>query len=119
MVHVIFSGHFQSGTGVYGSIQQWVNTPSLPICRRCRVCNNFYAQVLDYIDLPKIITFELRDKTTVLNTIVSVKQLSDADFDYRLAEIVYFGNTHFITHIIKQDGQIWFYDGITHLQSNL
>jgi len=82
-------------------------TPSLPIlCRRCRVCNNFYAQFLDYIDFPKIITFELRDKTTVLDTIVSVRQLSDADLDYRLAGILYFGNIHFIAHIIKQDGQI-------------
>ena len=109
MVHGIFSGDFQPGTGVHGSIQQWVNTPSLPICRRCRVCNNLYTQFLDYIDLPKIITFELRDKTTVLDTIVSVRQLSDADLDYRLVGIVYFGNTHFIAHIIKQDGQIWFW----------
>ena len=113
MVHSIFSGHFQPGTEVHGSVQQWVNVPSLPTHRRCRVCNDSYAQVVDYIDPPKIIAFEVRDKTTVLDTIVSVRQLTGADLNYRLAGIVYFDDVHFIACIIRQDSQIWFHDGIT------
>ena len=112
-VHSIFSGHFQPGTDVHGSVQQWVDVPSLPTRRRCRVCNNSYTQFVDYIDLPKIIAFELRDKTTVLDAIVSVRQLTGTDLDYRLAGIVYFGDAHFVARIIRQDGQIWFHDGIT------
>jgi len=76
---------------VYGSIQQWVNVPSLSTGRRCRVYNNSYTQFVDYIDLPKIVAFKLRDKTIVLNAIVSVRQLIGTDFNYRLAGIVYFG----------------------------
>ena len=76
MVYSIFSEHFQPGAEVHGSIQQWVNVPSLPICKRCRICNNSYAQFVDYIDLPKIIAFELRDKATALDAIVSVRQLT-------------------------------------------
>ena len=113
MVHSIFSGHFQPGTEVHGSIQQWVNVPSLPIRRRCRVCNGTYAQFVDYISLPKIIAFELRDKATVLDATVSVRQMTGTDLDYRLAGIVYFGDVHFVARIIREDGQIWFHDGIT------
>jgi len=68
---------------------------------------------VDYIDLPKIIAFELRDKATVLDAIVSVRQLTGTDLDYRLAGIVYFGDAHFVARIIREDGQIWFHDGIT------
>jgi len=80
--------------------------------RRCRVCNNPYTQITDYIDLPQIIAFELRDKSTVLDSIVSVKQPT-GDFNYRLAGIIYFGDMHFVAHIVRWDGQIWFPDGIT------
>jgi len=68
---------------------------------------------VDYIDLPKIIAFELRDRSTVLDAVVSVRQLTGTDLNYRLAGIVYFGNMHFVVRIIRQNGQIWFHDGIT------
>jgi len=68
---------------------------------------------VDYIDLPKIIAFELRDKATVLDAIVSVRQLTGTDLNYWLAGIVYFGDTHFVACIIRENGQIWFHDGIT------
>jgi len=112
-VHSIFSGHFQPGTEVHGSIQQWIDVPSSPTCRRCRACSDPYAQIVDYIDLPKIIAFELGDKSTVLDAIVLVRQLTGTDLNYRLTGIVYFGDTHFVARIIRQDGQIWFHDGIT------
>jgi len=64
-------------------------------------------------DLPKFIAFELRDKATVLDAIVSLRQLTGTNLNYRLAGIVYFGDAHFVAHIIRQDGQIWFHDGIT------
>src|SRR5438445_11998054 len=95
MVHSIFSGHFQPGTEVHGSIQQWIDVPSSPTCRRCRACSDPYAQIVDYIDLSKIIAFKLGDKSTVLDAIVSVRQLKGTDLNYRLAGFVYFGDTHF------------------------
>ena len=49
----------------------------------------------------------------MLDAVVSVRQLTGTDLNYRLAEIVCFSNMHFVTQIIRQDGQIWFHDGIT------
>jgi hypothetical protein len=49
---------------------------------------------------------------------VLVKHLTGTNLTYRLAGIVYFGDMHFVAHIIRQDGQIWFHDGIT-TQRNL
>jgi hypothetical protein len=44
--------------------------------------------------------------------------VTNTDLNYRLAGIVYFGDMHFVARIIRQDGQIWFHDGIT-TQRNL
>jgi hypothetical protein len=117
-VHSIFSGHFHPGMVVYSSIQQWINLPSLPTRRKCRVCNEPYIQIADYIDLPQVIAFELKDRSTVLDSMVTVKQSTGTDLTYRLAGIIYFGDMHFVARIIRQDGQIWFHDGIT-TQRNL
>jgi hypothetical protein len=112
-VHSMFSGHFLPGLEARRSIQQWVNLQSSYTHRRCRVCGDTFAQCVDYVDLSHIIAFEVRDKSTSLDPFVSVKQLNDIVLKYRLAGIVYFGDMHFVTRIIRQDGQIWFHDGIT------
>ena len=77
------------------------------------MCSGSYAQFIDYVDLPQIIAFEVRDKLTTLDPFLLVKQATGTVLRYRLAGIVYFGNTHFVAHIIRQDGQIWFHDSIT------
>jgi len=41
-----------------------------------------------------------------------VQQKTGETLWYRLAEIIYFGDNHFVAHIIRKDGQVWFYDGI-------
>ena len=103
---------------MHSSIQQWINLSSLPTRRRCRVCNELYTQIADYNDLPQVIAFELRDETTLLDSTILVKQLTGTQLTYRLAGVVYFGDMHFVACIIRQDGQIWFHDGIT-TQRNL
>src|SRR6266540_2033510 len=83
-----------------------------------------YAQTITlklftvYNDLPQVIAFELRDKSTLLDSTIWVKQLTGTQLTYRLAGVVYFGDMHFVTRIVRQDGQIWFHDGIT-TQRNL
>ncbi|KAF8876595.1 hypothetical protein CPB84DRAFT_1646491, partial [Gymnopilus junonius] len=32
---------------------------------------------------------------------------------YYLASVIYFGHDHFTANIIKLDGQVWYYDGMT------
>ncbi len=117
-VHSIHSGHNHPGMVAHSSIQQWINMPSSSTHRRCRVCNEPYIRTAEYIDLPQVVAFELRDKSTGLDSTVFVKQSTGTDLTYRLAGIVYFGDMHFVACIIRQDGQIWFHDGIT-TQRNL
>ena len=118
MVHSTFSGHFQPGMEVHGSIQQWIDQTSSSTRRRCRVCNDPYVQITEYIDLPLIIAFELKDKSTELNSFVSLKQHTGTAIRYRLAGVVYFGDLHFVARVIREDGQVWYHDGIT-TQHNL
>ena len=112
-VHSISSGHFQPGIEVHTSIQHWVDFPRSFTRRRCRVCGSPHAQTAEYVDLPNIIAFELKDQSTTLDTLLSVKLLTGTVLKYKLAGIVYFGDTHFVARILRQDGQIWFHDGIT------
>lgn len=112
-MHSISSGHFQPGPEVHRSIQQWVNLQTSPTRRRCRVCGQPYAHFVDYIDLPQIIAFEVRDKSTTLNPFLTIRHLSGSILKYKLSGIIYFGDMHFVACIIRHDGQIWFHDGIT------
>lgn len=112
-VHGISSGHFQPGLEVHRSIQQWIDQPGSYTRRICRICRDPFTRYTDYIDLPNIIAFEVKDKSTTLNASVSVTQLTGPVLKYRLAGVVYFGDMHFVARIIRQDGQIWFHDGIT------
>ena len=112
-VHSISSGHFQPGMEVHTSIQHWVNCPRSYTRRRCRVCSSPHAQTAEYVDLPNIIAFELKDHTTTVDMLLSVKLRTGSVLKYKLAGIVYFGDTHFVACVIRQDGQIWFHDGIT------
>ena len=84
-VHSVSSGHFQPGIEVHKSIQQWINMPSSHTRRRCRVCSQSYAQFIDYIDLPQIIAFEINDKTTILDPLLSVRLTTSSVLKYRLA----------------------------------
>jgi hypothetical protein len=117
-VHGIRSGHNHPGMVVHNSIQEWINLSRAPTRRRCRVCDEPFTQIADYKDLPQVIAFELRDKTTLLDSTILVKQLTGTQLTYRLAGVIYFGDMHFVARIIRQDGQIWFHDGIT-TQRNL
>jgi hypothetical protein len=112
-VHSISSGHFQPGLEVHRSIQHWVNLPSSYTRRRCRVCGNPFAKIVDHVHLPHIIAFELKNNSTTLDTLLTVKLLTGIVLKYRLAGIVYFGDVHFVARVLRQDGQISFHDGIT------
>ena len=112
-VHSISSGHFQPGLEVHRTIQQWVDLPGSYTHRRCRVCSEPFAQIVDHVDLPRIIAFELKDKSTTLDTLISVKMWTGNVLEYKLAGIVYFGDMHFVARILRQDGQIWYHNGIT------
>ena len=109
-VHSISSGHFQAEIERHKSIQHWVNVLSSHTHRKCRQCSQPYAQ---FVDLLQIIAFEVNDKSTILDQLLSVRQTTGSVLKYRLAGIIYFGDMHFVAHIIRQDGQIWFHDGIT------
>jgi hypothetical protein len=74
-IHSISSGHFQPGLEVHRTIQQWVDLPGSYTHRTCRVCREPFAQIADHVDLPHIIAFELKDKSTTLDTLISVRTL--------------------------------------------
>lgn len=108
-IHSIHSEHNQPGMVVHNSIQQWIDLQTMPTCRRCRECNESYTQIADYVNLPQVIAFELRNKTTVLDSTVMIKQSTGTDLIYKLAGVVYFGDGHFVARIIRQDGQVHMY----------
>jgi hypothetical protein len=113
IVHDDFSGFLNSGTLRYNSIQQWIDSPNWRSNRRCRSCNNTYTQTVSYIDLPKIIAFDIVDKSTTIDSTISVVQQSEIILNYRLMGIIYFGDMHFVSRVIRPDGQVWFHDGMS------
>ena len=45
--------------------------------------------------------------------------VNNEEFKYELRGIVYYGNSHFTSHVVTNNGMIWFHDGIATCQSLL
>jgi len=109
--HSEYSASFIAGTTVSDTIQDWIDLQCQSGIHRCRECNSFCSQISTY-NSPPIISFQLADALTTCDVVISVQQKTGETLWYRLAGIIYFGDNHFVAHIIRKDGQVWFYDGI-------
>ena len=97
MVHDNFTGFFTSGTLTYESIQKWIDSLNSRSSKRCRLCSNIYMQSVIYLNLPKIITFDSASSITLQ---------SETVLNYRLTGVIYFEDMHFVSRVIRQDGQV-------------
>jgi hypothetical protein len=38
--------------------------------------------------------------------------INNAEVSYKLCGVIYFGDAHFTSHVISDNGMVWFHDGL-------
>ena len=49
-----------------------------------------------------------------IDSSVSINTSDGIRKEYQLKGVIYFGNSHFVSVVALEDGQLWFYDGMRH-----
>jgi hypothetical protein len=93
-------------------LSHWLNT--LRISRangRCTACQNSLARIEIPVTAPPILHFALDDTLMRLDPAFNIT-VGGTAVRYALRSVIYIGNHHFTSRIVKKNGDIWFHDGI-------
>jgi hypothetical protein len=96
-----------------GSTQVWATQNNeLNEGQSCPNCNEQRYTQTEMVYIAPIIAFEFSGEHIDIDQSFTIQQ-NNFSYNYSLAGIIYFGQAHFTARIIKSDGQIWYYDGMT------
>ena len=62
---------------------------------------------------PKMLVFNIPKHRGIIDREICMKGINGENTILRLKGIIYYGNFHFISRIITNDGKIWLHDGMT------
>jgi hypothetical protein len=93
-------------------ISNWIN--SLKLSRgngTCRTCDQHLAVIQHIEKAPPFFYLAIDDPTIRFDTALHIK-VSGNSVRYALRGVIYSGQNHFTARIVKEDGAMWYYDGI-------
>jgi hypothetical protein len=93
-------------------ISNWIN--SLKLSRgngTCRTCNRQLAIIQHIEKSPPLFYLAVDDPTIRFDTALHIK-VSGNSVRYALRGVIYSGQNHFAARIVKEDGAMWYHDGI-------
>jgi hypothetical protein len=76
----------------------------------CPECLNPLRNVITYNHSPKLLIFAVGGYNIELSKYIKIST-NDRRRKFYLKGIVYYGDFHFVSHIIQKDGTVWFHDG--------
>ncbi|KAF8231790.1 hypothetical protein L208DRAFT_1275577 [Tricholoma matsutake] len=93
------------------SLQTIINHFQELLPSRCQTCNQQQIRLTTVVSHPPLLAFEWHVHAPTLNNTLHIT--AGATYHtYHLCGIIYFSHGHFTSHIIDQDCQRWFHDGI-------
>lgn len=93
------------------SMQEWANDLRESTRHRCATCGTHLYMVKNmHYPLP-MLAFSFPDSNVTIDETFSI-QCNEAAVTYILRGIIYYGNYHFTSRIINDQGITWYHDGI-------
>ena len=108
---IFIGAHNSSFT--YRSTSQWMESNSWQGTNRCQTCGLKVSIETSFSVAPPLLALEFSNCNIDIDH--SIKITVDGDLHgYNLAGVVYFksGESHFVSNIIMEDNQVWYYDGL-------
>ena len=99
------------------SVQSWLANFKENIERRCNTCMGRLYREFKLIYAPPLIVLDfsglefIQSQQMVINTSFNVT-IDDNEYTYKLRGIIYYGDFHFTSRIIYENGMTWFHDGM-------
>ena len=102
---------------IYTSLSQWMSPQpeNSPWC--CPYCTEELTFYQKFMSAPPLVALEFAGHPIEIDNQISIK-IENLEYSYNLVGIVYYGSEHFTARIILEDGQIWFHDGVTTMQTS-
>ncbi|KDR66273.1 hypothetical protein GALMADRAFT_81092, partial [Galerina marginata CBS 339.88] len=101
-----------SGARSHISTSSWASGPNEETAHLCHRCGYEVYIKHEFLVLPSILVFDFSGHHLNIDPTIQITH-NGSNYRFRLAGIIYFGQAHFISQIILQDGQVWLHDGIT------
>ena len=93
------------------SIQQLMTNLEHNTQHICPICDTQVNCVFEILRPMPILVFYFSEQTIYLNHTAEVA-IQNIRKKYRLSGILYYGNNHFTSRIISQEGYVWYHDGM-------
>ena len=102
-----------SNSFTYRSTSQWMETNSWQGTNRCQTCGLRVSIETSFSIAPPLLALEFSRCNIEINHSIQINVHGDRH-GYNLAGVVYFkpGESHFVSNIIMEDNQVWYYDGL-------
>ena len=95
----------------YADIASWMHDLRDETTRTCLVCAEKMA-LIHQIKYPlPLIALEFQDFNIPISYDFNIS-ISNSNILYKLCGIIYFGDSHFTSRVIYDNGMVWFHDGI-------
>ena len=113
------SGAYSVGVNLHGytSLSQWMSPQPENSPRCCPYCTEELTFYQKFVSAPPLVALEFAGHPIEIDNQISIK-IENLEYSYNLVGIVYYGSEHFTARIILEDGQIWFHDGVTTMQTS-
>ena len=102
-----------SNSFTYRSTSQWMETNSWQGTNRCHACGLRVSIETSFSIAPPLLALGFSRCDIEIDHSIKINVHEDLH-RYNLAGVVYFksGESHFVSNIIMEDNQIWYYDGL-------
>ena len=105
-----------AGTNIYDSILSWVADMSETTSHKCPSCGELQLLKNEFAFPLPVIALDFSGQRIELNHTFTIA-INNADVLYKLRGIIYYGDSHFTSHVIFDNSMTWFHDGIATRQS--
>jgi hypothetical protein len=103
--------YLMSATKNHADIASWMHDLRDETSRTCLACPEKMAQIHQITYPLPLIALEFQDFNIPISYDFNIS-ISNSNILYKLRGIIYFGDSHFTSHIIYDNGMVWFHDGI-------
>ena len=94
------------------STSHWLCSLEHETHKKCPDCSCALKQLMSFKSPPNVLVFEINSQNMkISNTLTFVQDNETVVLDVR--GLIYYGNFHYTSHIIGNDNNVWYHNGMT------
>ena len=99
-----------AGNTIYASVLEWMTSMNEESQRSCITCSEKLTLVKTFPFPLLFIALDFAGQLMHVDATFTVS-INNAEICYRLCGVIYFGDSHFTSHVINDNHMVWFHDG--------